>query len=189
MLSNLSPCLLFLDGLSEHPWSIFGSSPILCFTSPFLCISFLFIAIHPWLHFIVSSNCCVASSFCVLPTILQLILPLCHQSKPFHFFLHPLTSYFLILIVFLPLSYYLCILSAYFLSSFLLLFELCLPLSAGYDCPVVEGIFDYAAAVGGATLTAAQCLLDQKCDVAINWAGGWHHAKKYANGSKKKKVF
>ncbi|XP_067378807.1 histone deacetylase 8 isoform X2 [Channa argus] len=48
----------------------------------------------------------------------------------------------------------------------------------GYDCPVVEGIFDYAAAVGGATLTAAQCLLDQKCDVALNWAGGWHHAKK-----------
>lgn len=50
--------------------------------------------------------------------------------------------------------------------------------SPGYDCPVVEGIYDYAAAVGGATLTAAQCLLDQKCDVAINWAGGWHHAKK-----------
>uniref|UniRef100_A0A3Q2UMF6 Histone deacetylase 8 n=1 Tax=Fundulus heteroclitus TaxID=8078 RepID=A0A3Q2UMF6_FUNHE len=48
----------------------------------------------------------------------------------------------------------------------------------GYDCPVVEGIFDYAAAVGGATLTAAECLLDQKCEVAINWAGGWHHAKK-----------
>ncbi|XP_037118627.1 histone deacetylase 8 isoform X1 [Syngnathus acus] len=48
----------------------------------------------------------------------------------------------------------------------------------GYDCPVVEGIFDYAAAVGGATLTAAKCLLDQACDVAINWAGGWHHAKK-----------
>uniref|UniRef100_UPI003AAB5B12 histone deacetylase 8 isoform X2 n=1 Tax=Centroberyx gerrardi TaxID=166262 RepID=UPI003AAB5B12 len=48
----------------------------------------------------------------------------------------------------------------------------------GYDCPVVEGIFDYAAAVGGATLTAAQCLLDHKCEVAINWAGGWHHAKK-----------
>ncbi|KAM9501445.1 histone deacetylase 8 isoform 2-T2 [Clarias gariepinus] len=48
----------------------------------------------------------------------------------------------------------------------------------GYDCPVVEGIFDYAAAVGGATLTGAQCLLDGKCEVAINWAGGWHHAKK-----------
>lgn len=49
---------------------------------------------------------------------------------------------------------------------------------SGYDCPVVEGIFDYAAAVGGATLTAAQNLLDGKCDVSINWAGGWHHAKK-----------
>ncbi|KAG7235604.1 hypothetical protein INR49_002440 [Caranx melampygus] len=30
----------------------------------------------------------------------------------------------------------------------------------------------------GPTLTAAQCLHDQKCEVAINWAGGWHHAKK-----------
>ncbi|XP_072837555.2 histone deacetylase 8 isoform X2 [Pogona vitticeps] len=48
----------------------------------------------------------------------------------------------------------------------------------GYDCPATEGIFDYAAAVGGATITAAQCLLDGKCQVAINWSGGWHHAKK-----------
>lgn len=49
---------------------------------------------------------------------------------------------------------------------------------AGYDCPATEGIFEYAAAVGGATITAAQCLLDGKCKVAINWPGGWHHAKK-----------
>ncbi|XP_029463387.1 histone deacetylase 8 isoform X4 [Rhinatrema bivittatum] len=48
----------------------------------------------------------------------------------------------------------------------------------GYDCPTTEGIFDYAAAVGGATITAAQCLMDGKCKVAINWPGGWHHAKK-----------
>ncbi|XP_074863723.1 histone deacetylase 8 isoform X4 [Carettochelys insculpta] len=47
----------------------------------------------------------------------------------------------------------------------------------GYDCPATEGIFDYAAAVGGATITAAQCLMDGKCKVAINWPGGWHHAK------------
>uniref|UniRef100_A0A8D0FTR5 histone deacetylase n=1 Tax=Strix occidentalis caurina TaxID=311401 RepID=A0A8D0FTR5_STROC len=47
----------------------------------------------------------------------------------------------------------------------------------GYDCPATEGIFEYAAAVGGATITAAQCLLDGKCKVAINWPGGWHHAK------------
>ncbi|XP_043912967.1 histone deacetylase 8 [Protopterus annectens] len=48
----------------------------------------------------------------------------------------------------------------------------------GYDCPTSKGIYDYAAAVGGATLTAAQCLIDQKCKIAINWPGGWHHAKK-----------
>ncbi|KAI2600016.1 histone deacetylase 8, partial [Homo sapiens] len=48
----------------------------------------------------------------------------------------------------------------------------------GYDCPATEGIFDYAAAIGGATITAAQCLIDGMCKVAINWSGGWHHAKK-----------
>ncbi|XP_039621675.1 histone deacetylase 8 isoform X2 [Polypterus senegalus] len=48
----------------------------------------------------------------------------------------------------------------------------------GYDCPATEGIFDYAAAVAGASLTAAQLLTEKKCRVAINWAGGWHHAKK-----------
>eukprot|EP00072_Mus_musculus_P063757 XP_011245972.1 PREDICTED: histone deacetylase 8 isoform X2 [Mus musculus] len=48
----------------------------------------------------------------------------------------------------------------------------------GYDCPATEGIFDYAAAIGGGTITAAQCLIDGKCKVAINWSGGWHHAKK-----------
>ncbi|XP_078268450.1 histone deacetylase 8 isoform X2 [Rhinoraja longicauda] len=48
----------------------------------------------------------------------------------------------------------------------------------GYDCPATEGVFDYAAAVAGATLTAAQCLMDKKYQVAINWPGGWHHAKK-----------
>ncbi|XP_063793092.1 histone deacetylase 8 isoform X6 [Pseudophryne corroboree] len=48
----------------------------------------------------------------------------------------------------------------------------------GYDCPIMEGIYDYAAAVGGATLTAAQQLMEGKARIAINWPGGWHHAKK-----------
>ncbi|XP_032126015.1 histone deacetylase 8 isoform X2 [Sapajus apella] len=47
----------------------------------------------------------------------------------------------------------------------------------GYDCPATEGIFDYAAAIGGATITAAQCLIDGMSKIAINWSGGWHHAK------------
>eukprot|EP00063_Salmo_salar_P037257 XP_014012092.1 PREDICTED: histone deacetylase 8-like [Salmo salar] len=52
----------------------------------------------------------------------------------------------------------------------------------GYDCPVVEGFYDYAAAVDGATLTATQCLLDKRGEVTINWSGGWHHAKKEDRG-------
>ncbi|XP_075040733.1 histone deacetylase 8 isoform X5 [Mixophyes fleayi] len=48
----------------------------------------------------------------------------------------------------------------------------------GYDCPITEGIYDYAAAVGGATLTAAEQLMEGKARIGINWPGGWHHAKK-----------
>ncbi|XP_073493837.1 histone deacetylase 8 isoform X1 [Phyllobates terribilis] len=48
----------------------------------------------------------------------------------------------------------------------------------GYDCPITDGIYDYAAAVGGATLTAAEHLMEGRARIAINWPGGWHHAKK-----------
>ena len=30
----------------------------------------------------------------------------------------------------------------------------------------------------GASLTAAQSLISGDADVAINWPGGWHHAKR-----------
>ncbi|XP_075396072.1 histone deacetylase 8-like isoform X6 [Tenrec ecaudatus] len=58
----------------------------------------------------------------------------------------------------------------------------------GYDCPATEGIFDCAAAVGGATITAAQCLIDGKSKIAINWSGGWHHAKNYMERGQVSKV-
>ncbi|XP_064610277.1 histone deacetylase 8-like [Liolophura sinensis] len=48
----------------------------------------------------------------------------------------------------------------------------------GYDCPAEPGVYEYATSVAGATVTAAQCLMEGKCTVAINWFGGWHHAKK-----------
>ncbi|KAM5145449.1 histone deacetylase 8 [Mantella aurantiaca] len=48
----------------------------------------------------------------------------------------------------------------------------------GYDCPITEGIYDYAAAVGGATLTAVEQLMEGRARIAMNWPGGWHHAKK-----------
>ncbi|CAN0224233.1 unnamed protein product [Lampetra fluviatilis] len=48
----------------------------------------------------------------------------------------------------------------------------------GYDCPTTEGAFECAASVAGGTLAAAGSLMDGSCDVALNWPGGWHHAKK-----------
>ena len=48
----------------------------------------------------------------------------------------------------------------------------------GYDCPLFEGIYDYASFMAGASLAAAQCLARGVAKVAINWYGGWHHAMK-----------
>ena len=48
----------------------------------------------------------------------------------------------------------------------------------GYDCPLFEGIYDYASWMAGASLAAARCLAKGETQVAINWYGGWHHAMK-----------
>jgi acetoin utilization deacetylase AcuC-like enzyme len=47
---------------------------------------------------------------------------------------------------------------------------------SGYDCPLHQGLYDYATMTAGATLVAAECLLQETCRVAINWCGGWHHS-------------
>ncbi|KAL8559498.1 hypothetical protein ACOMHN_037162 [Nucella lapillus] len=47
-----------------------------------------------------------------------------------------------------------------------------------YDCPVQEGVYECAALVAGATVTAAKALRDRQCAIAINWCGGWHHAQR-----------
>eukprot|EP00808_Paulinella_micropora_P023883 g53951.t1 len=49
------------------------------------------------------------------------------------------------------------------------------------DCPLFRGVFLYVRAVAGSTLVAAEKLL-QGAPVAMNWAGGRHHAK-YAKAS------
>ncbi|XP_035207655.1 histone deacetylase 8-like [Stegodyphus dumicola] len=48
----------------------------------------------------------------------------------------------------------------------------------GYDCPFIPQIFNAASMIGGATLTAAKALLSGEYQTAVNWGGGWHHAKK-----------
>ncbi len=44
------------------------------------------------------------------------------------------------------------------------------------DCPIFKGMYDYALLAVGATLTAAQLILDEKARVAFNPSGGFHHA-------------
>merc|ERR1719356_2160790 len=46
------------------------------------------------------------------------------------------------------------------------------------DCPVFEGLYEFCARYTGASLEAAEKLVTEQADIAINWAGGLHHAKK-----------
>ncbi|OEL19738.1 Histone deacetylase 9 [Dichanthelium oligosanthes] len=46
------------------------------------------------------------------------------------------------------------------------------------DCPVFDNLFEFCQIYAGGTLDAARRLNHKTCDIAINWAGGLHHAKK-----------
>jgi len=48
----------------------------------------------------------------------------------------------------------------------------------GEDCPVFDGLYDFCQLSSGGSLAAAVKLNKQKADIAINWMGGLHHAKK-----------
>ncbi|KAL8810631.1 MAG: hypothetical protein Q9200_002423 [Gallowayella weberi] len=50
--------------------------------------------------------------------------------------------------------------------------------NVGDDCPVFDGLFEFCGISAGGSMEGAARLNRQKCDVAINWAGGLHHAKK-----------
>lgn len=50
--------------------------------------------------------------------------------------------------------------------------------NVGDDCPVFDGLFEYCGISGGGSMEGAARLNRGKCDVAINWSGGLHHAKK-----------
>nr|XP_016513210.1 PREDICTED: histone deacetylase 6-like [Nicotiana tabacum] len=46
------------------------------------------------------------------------------------------------------------------------------------DCPVFDGLFGFCQASAGGSIGAAVKLNRQDADIAINWAGGLHHAKR-----------
>lgn len=48
----------------------------------------------------------------------------------------------------------------------------------GEDCPIFDNLFEFCQIYAGGTIDAARRLNNQLCDIAINWAGGLHHAKK-----------
>ena len=61
--------------------------------------------------------------------------------------------------------------------------------NVGDDCPVFDGLFEFCGISAGGSMEGAARLNRNKCDIAINWSGGLHHAKKseasgfcYVNG-------
>lgn len=48
----------------------------------------------------------------------------------------------------------------------------------GSDCPVFDGLFNYCSMYAGASIDAARRLANGDSNIAINWSGGLHHAKK-----------
>ena len=53
----------------------------------------------------------------------------------------------------------------------------------GDDCPIFDGLGNYASLYAGATIDAARKLGNHQSDIAINWSGGLHHAQKtHASG-------
>jgi acetoin utilization deacetylase AcuC-like enzyme len=47
------------------------------------------------------------------------------------------------------------------------------------DCPVFDGVYDFCRFSSGASLECARKIVDGSSDIAINWSGGLHHAKKF----------
>ena len=48
----------------------------------------------------------------------------------------------------------------------------------GDDCPIFDGLFEYCSLYAGGSIDAARKLVNYQSDIAINWSGGLHHAKK-----------
>ncbi|XP_067927813.1 probable histone deacetylase 1-B [Watersipora subatra] len=50
--------------------------------------------------------------------------------------------------------------------------------NVGEDCPVFDGMYEFCQLSGGGSVAGAVKLNKQQTDIAVNWAGGLHHAKK-----------
>lgn len=50
--------------------------------------------------------------------------------------------------------------------------------NVGEDCPVFDGLYSFCQTYAGGSVGGAVKLNHGHCDIAVNWAGGLHHAKK-----------
>ena len=50
--------------------------------------------------------------------------------------------------------------------------------NVGEDCPVFHGLYAFCQSYAGGSLGSAVKLNHGQTDIAINWSGGLHHAKK-----------
>lgn len=50
--------------------------------------------------------------------------------------------------------------------------------NVGEDCPVFDGVYEFCQVSAGGSIASAVKLNHGSADIAINWAGGLHHAKK-----------
>ncbi|KAJ3358809.1 hypothetical protein GGF32_009967 [Allomyces javanicus] len=48
----------------------------------------------------------------------------------------------------------------------------------GDDCPPFDGIYDFSSLSAGGSIQGAERLASGECEIAVNWGGGLHHAKK-----------
>jgi len=46
------------------------------------------------------------------------------------------------------------------------------------DCPVFDGVYEFCQLYCGGSVAGAAALCEKKVDIAFNWSGGMHHAKK-----------
>jgi len=46
------------------------------------------------------------------------------------------------------------------------------------DCPTFDGLYEFCSLYTGASIDGAKKLNQRNCDIAVNWSGGLHHAKK-----------
>lgn len=50
--------------------------------------------------------------------------------------------------------------------------------NCGEDCPIFADMYDFSRMYAGASLAGARKLSAGTTDIAINWSGGLHHAKR-----------